>query len=177
MALRAEENRLRSIRLTGCRSIKVSLYQATAHLCAVWRTRNSCSPHYFALTSQPEPVWRASARTRAPLYSWFNQYGFSKSLLRTISRQLFPQTQRMFAAQWVRCLSECLFSSMFAERFSYLVNNFHATAGSLPQLPVVLYWFVIFPWFAGNLWKNKFSKHNVRKGICTSKSGETVGYT
>ncbi len=37
----------------------------------------------------------------------------------------------MFAGQWVPCLSEFLFSSMFAERFSYLANNFHITSGTV----------------------------------------------
>ncbi len=35
----------------------------------------------------------------------------------------------MFAAQWVPCSSEFLFSSMFAGRFFYLANDFHVTAG------------------------------------------------
>ncbi len=36
----------------------------------------------------------------------------------------------MFTAQWVGCSSEFLFSSMFVGKFSYVANNFHATAGS-----------------------------------------------
>ncbi len=53
--------------------------------------------------------------------------------LRTISSRFFRRTQRMFMAQWVRCSSEFLFSSVFVGRFSYLTNNFHTTAGSCPS--------------------------------------------
>ncbi len=34
-------------------------------------------------------------------------------------------------AQWVLCSSESLFFSMFAERFSYRVNNFYITASAV----------------------------------------------
>ncbi len=47
--------------------------------------------------------------------------------------------------------SEFLFSSMFVGRFSYLVNNFYVTAGSVGVL--------FFPGSPGNSWKNKFSEH------------------
>ncbi len=68
--------------------------------------------------------------------------GFANSSSQTISCQFFRWTQRMFAAQWVPCLSEFLFSSVFAGRFSYLANNFHITVGTVgpsfsPGLPEV----------------------------------------
>ncbi len=44
----------------------------------------------------------------------------------------------MFAAQWVWCLFEFLFSSMFAGRFPMLPTIF-------TQLPVVCSWFVSSP--------------------------------
>ncbi len=56
---------------------------------------------------------------------------FANSSLRTISCQFFQQTQKMFAAQWVPCSSEFLFSSIFVGRSSYLTNNFHVTAGAV----------------------------------------------
>ncbi len=34
-------------------------------------------------------------------------------------------------AQWVPCLSEFLFFSIFVRRFFYLANNFHITAGAV----------------------------------------------
>ncbi len=37
----------------------------------------------------------------------------------------------MFAAQWVPCLSEFLFSSTFVGRFSSLTDNFHVTASTV----------------------------------------------
>ncbi len=56
---------------------------------------------------------------------------FANSSLRTISSWFFWRTQSMFAAYWVLCSSEFLFSSMFVGRFSYLANNFHITVSAV----------------------------------------------
>ncbi len=55
---------------------------------------------------------------------------FAISSLRTIDSWFFQRTQTIFTAQWVRCSSKFLFPSMFAGRFSYLLNNFHITASA-----------------------------------------------
>ncbi len=57
--------------------------------------------------------------------------------------------------------------------FPFSQEDFPISPTIFSQLPVVCSWFVIFSWFAGSLWKNKFSvhvrvcKHNVRKYICS----------
>ncbi len=56
---------------------------------------------------------------------------FANCSLQTISRRFFRQTQRMFAAQWVRGSFDFLFSSIFAGGFFYVTNNFHTIASSL----------------------------------------------
>ncbi len=65
----------------------------------------------------------------------------------------FNEHKGCVAAQWIRirCSSEFSFSSTFARRFSYLANNFHVRNCRRS-------WFVIFSWFAGSSWKNKFSE-------------------
>ncbi len=67
-------------------------------------------------------------------------------------------------AQWVPSLSEFLFSSIFAGRFSYLDNSFHVTAGAIgssfsPGSPEV----------CGKKFSEHVREHNVYECICSFK--------
>ncbi len=88
--------------------------------------------------------------------------GFANSLLQTFSVGFFDERKGCSQISGYGVLLN--FCSLPCSQ-----EDFPISPTIFTQLPVVHHWFVIFPWFVGSLWKNKFSehvcKHNVRKCI------------